>query len=261
MRSPLDGDVKLLFRTPTDIYDVIIRLRTDLMARHHQQVDAPKALAPLLGSEKPQKRWFKPERPEGQLLDFSPEERYFENLRSAFGEKAVLFYDSWGGHEIGVLWKPETLRPKTLCVRNMSGVLMSESATRDGDPTLASDIPGLVEDMGLMGGHLVDGFEVKNGDWAAASLPSKGLLPVKQRPPKTVDTPEIVALTLTEKKLKLKQKRDKKRENLQKSRKLKKALMKWKNKKESSSDKKGKSQKRGASKGGQKGFKRVKREG
>ncbi|XP_026569693.1 nucleolar protein 6 [Pseudonaja textilis] len=101
-------DVKMAFRPPLDLYDVLIHLNPKQVPRHLEAVDRPTAsfYRGMLKSSSSAKTISFP------VVDYDPVQCYLEELREAFSDFALFFYDKYGGVVIGVLWKPSAFEPQ-----------------------------------------------------------------------------------------------------------------------------------------------------
>lgn len=46
------------------------------------------------------------------VCDYDPLGNYLNALRASFGHFAIFFHDKYNGDRIGMVWKPEALKPK-----------------------------------------------------------------------------------------------------------------------------------------------------
>uniref|UniRef100_A0A182UAY7 Nucleolar protein 6 n=1 Tax=Anopheles melas TaxID=34690 RepID=A0A182UAY7_9DIPT len=82
-----------------------------------------------------------------------PVRSYLQELREAYGQFAIFFYDPCGGDRIAVLWRPQALEEKPFTTTNVNG----RKFTKDG--TLQLNIDALVRDFEIMGEGLVSSVE------------------------------------------------------------------------------------------------------
>uniref|UniRef100_A0A8C8S5Z8 Nucleolar protein 6 n=1 Tax=Pelusios castaneus TaxID=367368 RepID=A0A8C8S5Z8_9SAUR len=109
LMDPLGSqDMKMVFRPPLDFYDILIHLNVKQIPRHLEGVDRPaKSFSRgMLKSDAPVKTLFFP------VVGYDPVQYFLQELREAFGDLALFFYDSHGGEVIGVLWKPSSFEPQ-----------------------------------------------------------------------------------------------------------------------------------------------------
>lgn len=97
-------------------------------------------------SQKPirQKKPFIP------IADMNPVESYLNELRSGYGHVAVFFYNPCGGHQIAVLWKPNTFTKQEFKI----GAALGQKACDDGQ--LEFNHEQLKNDFMILGDGLVD---------------------------------------------------------------------------------------------------------
>lgn len=125
-------DIMSLFIPSLDSYNVIIHLKPLLVPRRHQ-----------LLQENQNKLKFEKYSPEDSkyipVTNFDPVQSYLKELREIFDDYCIFFYDPYGGLKIGVLLKPDVLKPKPPKVsymlarkyRNDNLVLDIETITED----------------------------------------------------------------------------------------------------------------------------------
>lgn len=97
-------------------------------------------------SQKPirQKKPFIP------IADMNPVESYLNELRSGYGHVAVFFYNPCGGHQIAVLWKPNTFTKQEFKI----GAALGQKACDDGQ--LEFNHEQLKNDFMILGDGLVE---------------------------------------------------------------------------------------------------------
>lgn len=150
------GDIRTVFRPPLDIYDVLIRLSPRHIPRHRQAVDSPAASFCRGLLSKPGPSSLMP------VLGYDPPQLYLAQLREAFGDLALFFYDRHGGEVIGVLWKPTSFQPQPFKASSMKGcTLLSKSE----ELAMVPNIEAILEDFAVLGEGLVQAVEVRSERW------------------------------------------------------------------------------------------------
>ncbi|XP_052891301.1 nucleolar protein 6 [Anopheles moucheti] len=84
---------------------------------------------------------------------FDPVRFYLRELRDAYRQFAIFFYDPCGGDCIAVLWRPQALEEKPFTISNVNGRMF----TKEG--TLQLNVDALVRDFELLGQGLVRHIE------------------------------------------------------------------------------------------------------
>lgn len=98
-------DAQLLFVPSLEGYDVLIRLRRARVQQSNVcELGATQARARTVDEAAP-------------AADFNIVERYLAELREAYAEFALFFYDSCGGEVIAVMWKPAVRVEREFAVR------------------------------------------------------------------------------------------------------------------------------------------------
>ncbi|VDM44218.1 unnamed protein product [Toxocara canis] len=84
------------------------------------------------------------------VCDYDPLGNYLNALRASFGHFAIFFHDKYNGDRIGMVWKPEALKPKEA---NISNSLYRYLNAEDG--TMHLDRQSIREDMVVLGRGIV----------------------------------------------------------------------------------------------------------
>ncbi|XP_027472655.1 nucleolar protein 6 isoform X2 [Zalophus californianus] len=150
------GDIRTVFRPPLDTYDVLIRLSPRHIPRHRQAVDSPAAsfCRGLLSEPGPSSLM--------PVLGYDPPQLYLAQLREAFGDLALFFYDQHGGEVIGVLWKPSSFQPQPFKASNTKGrMVMSQG----GELVMVPNVEAILEDLAVLGEGLVQAVEARSERW------------------------------------------------------------------------------------------------
>ncbi|XP_039731492.1 nucleolar protein 6 [Pteropus medius] len=150
------GDIRTVFRPPLDMYDVLIRLSPRHIPRHRQAVDSPAAsfCRGLLSEPGPSSLM--------PVLGYDPPQLYLAQLRKAFGELALFFYDQHGGEVIGVLWNPTSFRPQPFKASNTKGHMV---VSQGGESVMVPNIEAILEDFAILGEGLVQAVEARSERW------------------------------------------------------------------------------------------------
>nr|XP_048705772.1 nucleolar protein 6 isoform X4 [Caretta caretta] len=160
LTDPLGSqDVKMVFRPPLDIYDVLIHLNAKQIPRHLEGVDRPaKSFSRgMLKSDAPVKTLIFP------VVGYDPVQCYLQELREAFGDLALFFYDSHGGEVIGVLWKPSSFEPQPFKASNMKGRMMASLSCEE--LVTVPNVEAILEDFEILGEGLVRSVEALTEKW------------------------------------------------------------------------------------------------
>uniref|UniRef100_UPI00398EAFAB nucleolar protein 6 n=1 Tax=Pristiophorus japonicus TaxID=55135 RepID=UPI00398EAFAB len=159
LMDPLDNhDLKMVFRPPLDIYDVIIHLNPKHIPRHLEAVDRPKITYSrgTLKSDAAVKYLKMP------VVDYDPVQCYLHELRSAFGEFALFFCDTYGGSLIAVLWKPQAFTPQPFKTSHINAKML---VTKENEPQMIPNVEAIMEDFEILGAGLVKSIEAKTEKW------------------------------------------------------------------------------------------------
>uniref|UniRef100_A0A673VC95 Nucleolar protein 6 n=1 Tax=Suricata suricatta TaxID=37032 RepID=A0A673VC95_SURSU len=150
------GDIRTVFRPPLDMYDVLIRLSPRHIPRHRQAVDSPAASFCRGLLSKPGPSSLMP------VLGYDPPQLYLAQLREAFGDLALFFYDQHGGDVIGVLWKPTSFQPQPFKASNTKGHMV---VSQGGELVMVPNVEAILEDFAILGEGLVQSVEARSERW------------------------------------------------------------------------------------------------
>nr|XP_017509913.2 nucleolar protein 6 isoform X2 [Manis javanica] len=150
------GDIRMVFRPPLDMYDVLIRLSPRHIPRHRQAVDSPAAsfCRGLLSEPGPSSLM--------PVLSYDPPQLYLAQLREAFRDLALFFYDQHGGEVIGVLWKPTSFQPQPFKASTTKGHVM---VSQGGELVMVPNVEAILEDFVILGEGLVQAVETLSERW------------------------------------------------------------------------------------------------
>ncbi|XP_048460739.1 nucleolar protein 6 [Rhincodon typus] len=159
LMDPLDNhDLKTVFRPPLDIYDVFIHLNPKYVPRHLEAIDRPKVTYSR-GTLKNDAKgsFFKM-----PVVDYDPVRCYLRELRSAFGEFALFFHDTYGGSLIAVLWKPQAFTPQPFKTSHINAKMLE---TKGNPLQLVPNVEAIMEDFEVLGAGLVKSVEALTEKW------------------------------------------------------------------------------------------------
>ncbi|XP_076350241.1 nucleolar protein 6 Mat89Ba isoform X2 [Tachypleus tridentatus] len=159
LKEPSEMDIKVVFRPPLDLYDVIIHLRPLQIPKRHLGVDYQEGK--FLSKCEPHKYTKEKKLP---VVDYDPVVKYLEELNESFEEFALFFYDHFGGEFIGVLWKPFAFEPKPFKISHIGG-RMIKGSTKDGEASIVPNVEAILEDFSILGTGLVRCIETKTEKW------------------------------------------------------------------------------------------------
>ncbi|XP_060711362.1 nucleolar protein 6 [Hemiscyllium ocellatum] len=159
LMDPLDNhDLKTVFRPPLDIYDVFIYLNPKHIPRHLEAVDRPKVTYSRGTLRNDAKVHFL----KMPMVDYDPVQCYLRELRSAFGEFALFFHDTYGGSLIAVLWKPQAFTPQPFKTSHINAKMLE---TKGNQLQLVPNVEAILEDFEILGAGLVKSVEALTEKW------------------------------------------------------------------------------------------------
>lgn len=131
----------------------MINLKASYCVKAYQQVDVCK------GTFLPHYRDFDPTDKDKTLpvVDFDPVKLYVKELREAYEDVALFFYDVYGCTKVYVLWRPDALKSKELKISNVKYRLI-DSVKND----LVLNLEAILDDFKLIGNELVESVKIKN---------------------------------------------------------------------------------------------------
>ncbi|GAB0202884.1 nucleolar protein 6 [Grus japonensis] len=158
LMDPLNSqDVKMVFRPPLDFYDVLIHLNPNQIPRHLESVDRPlKSFSRGVVKNSTAVKILFP------VVDYDPVQCYLQELRDAFSDLALFFYDKHGGEVIAVLWKPLSFQPQPFKVSSMKGRMVT---TLKNELVCVPNVEAILEDFEVLGEGLVKSVEARTEKW------------------------------------------------------------------------------------------------
>lgn len=160
------GDFQDIFVSPKEVFDCRIVLHQDCVANLAYQVDLSLAKDRnfqlevkkfhLLCQSCSGKGQLRPGFP---LVEHLYPRAFVEVLKETFGQYALFFYNEFGGHMIGVLWKPEAFKPVPFDLAKIKHHKICELAAPDGSLQMELNVDELLEDIQLIGGELIKFIE------------------------------------------------------------------------------------------------------
>ncbi|XP_017602061.1 PREDICTED: nucleolar protein 6 [Corvus brachyrhynchos] len=158
LMDPLsDQDMKMVFRPPLDFYDVLIHLNPNQIPRHLESVDRPvKSVSRGVVKNSSAVNILFP------VVGYDPVQLYLQDLRDAFDDLALFFYDKHGGEVIAVLWKPLSFQPQPFKVASMKG---RKVTTLNNELVCVPNVEAILEDFEILGEGLVKSVEARTEKW------------------------------------------------------------------------------------------------
>nr|XP_030113545.1 nucleolar protein 6 isoform X1 [Taeniopygia guttata] len=158
LMDPLGNqDVKMVFRPPLDFYDVLIHLNPNQIPRLLENVDRPvKSVSRGMVKNSSAMNILFP------VVDYDPVQLYLHELRNAFDDLALFFYDKHGGEVIAVLWKPLGFQPQHFKVSSMRG---RKVTTLNNELVCVPNVEAILEDFEILGEGLVKSVEARTEKW------------------------------------------------------------------------------------------------
>uniref|UniRef100_A0A8C3K0Z5 Nucleolar protein 6 n=1 Tax=Calidris pygmaea TaxID=425635 RepID=A0A8C3K0Z5_9CHAR len=149
--------LQMVFRPPLDFYDVLIHLNPNQIPRHLESVDRPlKSFSRGVVKNSTSVKILFP------VVDYDPVQCYLQELRDAFSDLALFFYDKHGGEVIAVLWKPLSFQPQPFKVSNMKGRMVT---TLNNELVCVPNVEAILEDFEVLGEGLVKSVEARTEKW------------------------------------------------------------------------------------------------
>ncbi|KAM6227048.1 LOW QUALITY PROTEIN: nucleolar protein 6 [Spheniscus humboldti] len=157
LMDPLNSqDVKMVFRPPLDFYDVLIHLNPNQIPRHLESVDQPLKFSQGMVKNSTAVKILFP------VVDYDPVQCYLQELRDAFSDLALFFYDKHGREVIAVLWKPLSFQPQPFKVSSMKGRMVT---TLNNELVCVPNMEAILEDFEVLGEGLVKSVEAHTEKW------------------------------------------------------------------------------------------------
>uniref|UniRef100_A0A671KPG3 Nucleolar protein 6 n=1 Tax=Sinocyclocheilus anshuiensis TaxID=1608454 RepID=A0A671KPG3_9TELE len=151
-------DMRVAFRPPLEAYDVLIHLDSKQVPLLAKAVDPP------VNTFRRGTHGGQPFASGGALpvIDYDPVRLYMSELREAFGDLALFFYDLYGGTVIAVLWKPAAFEPKPFKTSLMNARRVE---VNDDVATTVPNVEAILQDFRIIGEGLVKRLELRTEKW------------------------------------------------------------------------------------------------
>lgn len=135
--------VKDLFTPSLTGYDLVININPEFVKRHDIVLHNFSSFRPLKFEEKP-----------APPADVNFVEAFLEELRSAYDDVALFFYNPIGGLKTAMLWKPSAHETREFSASHINGCLLENDRLRVNTEAILSDIQiigqGLITSMELL---------------------------------------------------------------------------------------------------------------
>ncbi|GAB1599819.1 nucleolar protein 6-like [Argonauta hians] len=143
-------DLKKIFRTSLEPFDMIIHLNPDQEACPDQAIDVPNKTkySALLSNPA-----LLP------VIDFQPRQLFLNNLKESFGHLAMFHSDVYYSNVIAVLWRPNVFKPRDFKVSLVNGGCLLEELSKENQ--LVPNIEAIIEDMKILGNGIVQKIDLK----------------------------------------------------------------------------------------------------
>ncbi|XP_059490211.1 nucleolar protein 6 [Neocloeon triangulifer] len=137
-------DYKLIFRTPMNIFDIVIDLQPHCLRREESldAVQPDRSKATQIGDRIP-------------VVGLDLVQCFLQELRDTYSDHALFFCDRHGGSQIGVLFKPNVLQTQEFRVSHVNGHIPKPPKQME----LSKDV--FVEDVKILGEGIVKSITVK----------------------------------------------------------------------------------------------------
>lgn len=138
------------------MFDIIIKLNTKQLMCKYQSLDFPSSISIK------QPLYIENSDHAMPITDYNPAMIYLESLKKAYGNLSLFFFDEFGGKEIGVLLKPQSLESKPFQLSSIEASMLAATSTSLATDNITLNLAALVEDFKVLGEDLVDSVLVKS---------------------------------------------------------------------------------------------------
>ncbi|XP_057214658.1 nucleolar protein 6 isoform X2 [Triplophysa rosa] len=155
--SSLKQDIRVVFRPSLEAFDVLIHLVPKQVPLLAKAVDPPLVTfqqGVFKGSATTERAL--------PIIDYDPVRLYLSELREAFGDLALFFYDPFGGTVIAVLWKPKAFESQSF-----KTTLMNARRVEVYNDVVSTvpNVEAILQDFHLIGEGLVKTVELRTEKW------------------------------------------------------------------------------------------------
>lgn len=149
--------IKVVFKPNVSHFDACIKLKPGYCAKAYQGVDMTE------GVFLPHYRDFessvssKDNKTALPVIDFDPVRSYVNELREAYSDVALFFYDVYGCTQIYVLFKPDALKSKEIKLTNAKFSSINPNTNK-----LEINLEAVVDDFKIIGSELAEDVVILN---------------------------------------------------------------------------------------------------
>jgi len=163
MRCHSGAELCQVFLTSVEPYDVVLKLNRGMVARRlynleENLTDSRKKIATYTSDGKVHPL---------PVFDYEPVDCFIEELRTAYGDKARFFYDSYGGTSIGVQWIDKAWTPVPFKVSLVNGCSL-KAPSGANEQRLEPNLMAICQDFLIMGQGLVKKIQSKDFELEAS---------------------------------------------------------------------------------------------
>lgn len=149
--------LKTIFKPNVSQFDICIKLKPSYCAKAYQGIEITEGVfLPHYRELDPTSTGSK-DKSALPVIDFDPTRIYVEELREAYSEVALFFYDVYGCTQVYVLFKPDALKPKEAKIANAKFSTINTSTGK-----LELNLEAIVDDFKIIGSELVEDVVILN---------------------------------------------------------------------------------------------------
>lgn len=146
---------KLIFKPNVGHYDVSINLKPNYCAKAYQGVELTEGV--FLPHYRTSGGVDESTASALPVVDFDPTRAYVNELREAYGDVALFFYDPYGCTRVYVLFRPEALKPKEL-----GKLANAKFSVISASQKFELNLEAIIDDFKLIGADFVKDVVILN---------------------------------------------------------------------------------------------------
>ena len=146
-----------MFKPNVSHYDACIKLKPGYCAKAYQSVEITEGVFLPHYRDYESSAATSKDKSALPVINFDPLRSYVNELREAYGDLALFFYDAYGCTQVYVLFKPDALKPKEVKLANAKYSIVNASTKK-----LEINLEAIIDDFKIIGSEFVDDVVILN---------------------------------------------------------------------------------------------------
>jgi len=145
---------KQMFRPSVNDFNVIIELDKSFVPLHQMSIDSSNTNPWQISTSKDNLNSTSL-----PVTEFNPPEIYLKELRDAFSDIALFFYNVYGGLKIGVVWKRGAMAEQSFKILNAQYKTVDKESSKTSSLLVVPNVKAIISDFHTIGKGLVSNIQ------------------------------------------------------------------------------------------------------